>query len=295
MRSRSNGRGGRRSLNFIRDISEQKRFEEQLAAAERLRSIGTLAGGIAHDFNNILMGIQGNASLLLLHLDPASPLRARLEDIEHCVESGAELSARILGFAQGGQYNPVPTDLNGLVQASLEMFSRTRKEIEVHAAFAGDLTTVEIDRAQFEQVLLNLFVNAWQAMPGGGELFVETRNAYFDEAQAAAAGIDPGRLCPGRGARHRDAASTPRSGSGSSSRFSRPRTGGGGRGSGLASAYGIVRGITAARSRWRASPRTVRPSRSRSRPPASRSWRRCRFPGTLSRAPGRCCSWMTNR
>ena len=70
-------------------------------------------------------------------MEPASPLRARLEEIEHCVESGAELSAGILGFAQGGQYNPVPTDLNGLVQASLEMFGRTRKEIEVHAVTPG--------------------------------------------------------------------------------------------------------------------------------------------------------------
>ena len=180
------------SLNFIRDISEQKRFEEQLAAAERMRSIGTLAGGIAHDFNNILMGIQGNVSLLLLSLDSASPLRARLEEIEHCVASGADLSARILGFAQGGKYHLLPTDLNGLVRACLEMFGRTRKEIQVHAACAGDLAAVEIDRAQIEQVLLNLFVNAWQAMPGGGELFVETRNTQIEETPAAA-GIIPGR------------------------------------------------------------------------------------------------------
>jgi PAS domain S-box-containing protein len=228
------------SLNFIRDISGQKRFEEQLAATERLRSIGTLAGGIAHDFNNILMGIQGSASLLLLQLDPASPLRARLEDIEHCVESGAQLSARILGFAQGGKYNPVPTDLNGLVQASLELFSRTRKEIEVHAAFAGDLTTVEIDRAQFEQVLLNLFVNAWQAMPGGGDLFVETRNANFDDAQAAVVGLDPGRYVQvvvrdtgiGVDPAIRERIFEP---------FFSTKDRGRGTGLGLASAYGIVR------------------------------------------------------
>jgi PAS domain S-box-containing protein len=228
------------SLNFIRDISEPKRLEEQLAAAERMRSIGTLAGGIAHDFNNILMGIQGNVSLLLLSLGPASPLRARLEDIEHCVESGAELSARILGFAQGGQYNLVPTDLNGLVRASLEMFSRTRKEIEVHAACAGDLATVEIDRAQIEQVLLNLFVNAWQAMPGGGDLFVETRNAHLDEAQAAAAGIAPGRYVQvvvrdtgsGIDAAVRERIFEP---------FFTTKDRGRGTGLGLASAYGIVR------------------------------------------------------
>jgi len=232
-------KGRTAALNFIRDISEQKRFEEQLAAAERLRSIGTLAGGIAHDFNNILMGIQGNVSLLLLSLDPASPLRVRLEDIEHGVESGAELSARILGFAQGGKYQLVPTDLNGLVRASLEMFSRTRKEIEVHAA-AGDLATVEIDRAQIEQVLLNLFVNAWQAMPGGGDLFVETKNADFSEAQAAAAGIAPGRYVQvtvrdtgcGIDPAVRERIFEP---------FFTTKDRGRGTGLGLASAYGIVR------------------------------------------------------
>ena len=228
------------SLNFIRDISEQKRLEEQLAAAERLRSVGTLAGGIAHDFNNILMGIQGNVSLLLLSLAPESPLRARLEEIEHCVESGAELSARILGFAQGGQYNPVATDLNGLVRASLEMFGRTRKEIAVHTACAGDLVTVEIDRAQIEQVLLNLFVNAWQAMPGGGDLFVETRNALLDEAQAAAAGIKPGR-CAQVVVRDTGGGVDPAIQQRIFEPFFTTKDRGRGTGLGLASAYGIMK------------------------------------------------------
>ena len=228
------------TLNFIRDISEQKRLEEQLAAAERMRSIGTLAGGIAHDFNNILMGIQGNVSLLLLNLDPASPLRVRLEDIEHCVASGAELSARILGFAQGGRYQLVPTDLNGLVRASLEMFRRTRKEIEVHIAAAGDLATVEIDRAQIEQVLLNLFVNAWQAMPSGGELYVETKNADFGAAQAAAAGIAPGRYAQ-VAVRDTGSGIDPAIQARIFEPFFTTKDKGRGTGLGLASAYGIVR------------------------------------------------------
>jgi len=228
------------TLNFIRDISEQKLLEEQLAAAERMRSIGTLAGGIAHDFNNILMGIQGNASLLLLGLEPQSPLRARLEDIEHCVESGAELSARILGYAQGGKYTLAPTALNGLVRASLEMFSRTRKEIEMHVDCAGDLATVEIDRAQIEQVLLNLFVNAWQAMPAGGDLFVETRNTDVDEAQAAAAGIAPGRYVQ-VAVRDTGCGIDPAIRERIFEPFFSTKDRGRGTGLGLASAYGIVR------------------------------------------------------
>jgi len=228
------------TLNFIRDISEQKRFEEQLVSAERLRSIGTLAGGVAHDFNNILMGIQGNVSLLLQDLAPASPLRQRLEDIEHGVESGAELAARILGFAQGGKYIPTPTDLNGLVRVSLEMFSRTRKEIRVHTTFAADPATVEIDRSQIEQVLLNLFVNACQAMPADGDLFVETGTVLLSEEEAAAAGLKPGSYVQisvrdtgcGMDAAVQERIFEP---------FFTTKDRGRGTGLGLASAYGIVR------------------------------------------------------
>jgi signal transduction histidine kinase/ActR/RegA family two-component response regulator len=228
------------SLNFIRDISEQKLLAEQLAASERMRSIGTLAGGIAHDFNNLLMGIQGNVSLLLLNLGPESPLRSRLEEIEHCVESGAELSARILGFAQGGKYNLVPTDLNGLVRASLEMFGRTRKEIEARVVCAGVLPTVEVDRAQIEQVLLNLFVNAWQAMPGGGELLVEMRNAELDETQATAAGVTPGRYVQ-IAVRDTGCGIDPAVQERIFEPFFTTKDRGRGTGLGLASAYGIVR------------------------------------------------------
>ena len=120
------------------------------------------------------------------------------------------------------------------------MFSRTRKEIEVHAAFAGDLTTVEIDRAQFEQVLLNLFVNAWQAMPGGGELFVETRNAFFDAAQAAAAGLDPGRHVQ-VAVRDTGVGVDPAIRERIFEPFFSTKDRGRGTGLGLASAYGIVR------------------------------------------------------
>jgi signal transduction histidine kinase/ActR/RegA family two-component response regulator len=228
------------TLTFIRDIGEVKRLEEQLATAERLRSLGTLAGGIAHDFNNILMGIQGNASLLLLSLEPESPLRQRLEEIEHCVESGAELAAGILRFAQGGQHHAVPTNLNGLVQASLDMFGRTRREIATHAVCADDLTTVEVDRAQIEQVLLNLFVNAWQAMPGGGDLYVETRNAPLGESEAAALGMAPG---PSVRIVVRDTGSgiAPEVQQRIFEPFFTTKDRGRGTGLGLASAYGILR------------------------------------------------------
>jgi PAS domain S-box-containing protein len=228
------------TLNFIRDVDEQRRQEEQLALAERMRSIGTLAGGVAHDFNNILMGIQGNVSLLQLQLDPSSPLRERLQNIEHCVESGAELATQILGFARGGRYQLLPTDLNGLVRLAVQMYSRTRKEIAMHATYAERLPSVEVDRSQIEQVLLNLFVNAMQAMPGGGEIFVETGLAEVDARRAGLVQIPPGAYA-------RIAVRDTGSGIAPEVRerifepFFTTKERGRGTGLGLASAYGIVR------------------------------------------------------
>jgi CheY-like chemotaxis protein len=89
------------------------------------------------------------------------------------------LTRQILGFARGGKYEVKPTDLNDLLEKSAEMFSRTRKEIEIHKKFDKDLWTVEVDRGQIGQVLLNIFVNAWQAMPDGGKLFLETKNVVL--------------------------------------------------------------------------------------------------------------------
>ena len=146
-----------------------------------MESIGTLAGGIAHDFNNILMGIQGNASLTLLNMDSSHPHYERLKNIEQYIESGAKLTEQLLGFARGGKYEVKPTDLNELLKKSSEMFGHTKKEIAIHAKYQEGLWTVEVDRGQIEQVLLNLYVNADHAMPGGGELYLETKNVTLDE------------------------------------------------------------------------------------------------------------------
>ena len=164
------------TLNFLRDITEQKQLEAQLHRAQRMEAIGTLAGGIAHDFNNLLMGIQGNASLILMDLKPDDPLADRVRDIQESVRRGAELTRQLLGFARGGKYHVEPTDINRLTKQTCDLFARTKKEIKVYEKYQKDLWTTDVDRTQIEQVLLNIFVNAWQAMPGGGELFVETEN-----------------------------------------------------------------------------------------------------------------------
>jgi len=159
-------------------IAEKQREQlvTQMMQAQKMEAIGTLAGGIAHDFNNLLMGFQGNLSLMLLDVDRSHPHYDFLTNMEEYVKRGSELTRQILGFARGGKYEVRPTDLNDLLEKSAEMFSRTRKEIAIHKKFQGDLWTVEVDRGQIEQVLLNIFVNAWQAMPEGGKLFLETKN-----------------------------------------------------------------------------------------------------------------------
>jgi two-component system cell cycle sensor histidine kinase/response regulator CckA len=168
---------------IVQDVTDQliaEKQREQLVTqmlhAQKMEAIGTLAGGIAHDFNNLLMGFQGNLSLMLMDVDAKHPHYDFLTNMEEYVKRGSELTRQILGFARGGKYEVRPTDLNELLEKSAEMFSRTKKEIPIHKKFQQDLWTVEVDRGQIEQVLLNIFVNAWQAMPDGGKLFLETEN-----------------------------------------------------------------------------------------------------------------------
>jgi signal transduction histidine kinase len=163
-------------IMVLDDVSERKRIEAQFHHAQRMEAVGTLAGGIAHDFNNLLMVIQGNISLMLFDLDPKHPFYERLKSIEKQVQSGSRLTAQLLGYARKGRYEVRPIDLNLLVQEACETFNRTRKEILIHQELSRDLYAIEADAGQLEQVLMNLFVNAADAMPGGGTLVVRTVN-----------------------------------------------------------------------------------------------------------------------
>jgi two-component system cell cycle sensor histidine kinase/response regulator CckA len=171
----------------LRDVSERKeaeaenrKLEIQVRQAQKMESIGTLAGGIAHDFNNILMGIQGNASLMGLKTEPEHPNYEKIKNIEMYVESGTELTRQLLGFARRGKYHAIATDVNDVINKSATMFGRTKKEIQIKMELAPDIWTAEVDRGQIEQALLNLYVNAWQAMPHGGELYLKTENVVLD-------------------------------------------------------------------------------------------------------------------
>ncbi len=179
-------------LVFLRDVTEKKLMEQELLNAEKMKAIGTLAGGIAHDFNNLLMGILGYVSLLLLNTEDSDPRYAKMSSIEKLVDRGANLTKQLLGFARGGKYEVKPTDPNGLVSQSSDLFGHTRQELTIHRTYEQDAYAVDVDRGQIEQVLLNLYVNAWQAMPSGGELHLETKNVTLDQAFCTRYSLKPG-------------------------------------------------------------------------------------------------------
>ncbi len=176
----------------LKDITESKRLEAQFQQAQKMEAIGTLAGGIAHDFNNLLMGTQGNISLMLLDMDSSHPHYERLKSIERQIQSGAKLTSLLLGYARKGKYEVKPVDLNQLVGETSDTFGRTRKEITIHQELAEDLFAIEADRAQIEQVLLNLFVNAGDAMSGGGDLILKTMNTTHDDMKGELYDPKPG-------------------------------------------------------------------------------------------------------
>ena len=169
-------------LTILLDFTEQKRLEAQFQQAQRIEAIGTLAGGIAHDFNNLLMAIQGNVSLLRMQFEITDEVAERLEAIEEYIQNGSELTRQLLGFARGGQYEIKQSNLNVLIQKCSKMFGRTKKNITIQHQLEDNLWTVSVDRGQIEQVFLNLFVNAGQAMPDGGELFLKTENVTLDHS-----------------------------------------------------------------------------------------------------------------
>jgi two-component system, cell cycle sensor histidine kinase and response regulator CckA len=191
-----------RGLNgVLADIHERKTAQQALQSqqellqqAQKMEAIGTLASGIAHDFNNLLMGIQGRASLLLMDSEIGQPGYEHLKGIEQYIKSAAELTQQLLGLARGGKYEVVTADLNALIRKTIEMFGRTKKEIKLLTKLQPELRTVEIDCTQIEQVLLNLLVNAWQAMPEGGEIAIVTQDIDLEAGDARVFHVSPGRF-----------------------------------------------------------------------------------------------------
>jgi PAS domain S-box-containing protein len=180
-------------LQIATDITDLKKMEETLRQSHKMEAIGTLAGGIAHNFNNLLMGIQGHASLMSFELERSHPHVEHINAINEYIRSAVDLTKQLLGFVRGGKYEVKPIDLNQLVIQSAAMFGQTRKEIQIHTKALQSRLVVEADRAQIEQVLLNLYINAWQSMPNKGELYLEISIVSLDETACTPHQIEPGR------------------------------------------------------------------------------------------------------
>ncbi|MGB2928076.1 MAG: PAS domain S-box protein [Desulfobacterales bacterium] len=229
------------TLVILRDISEKKKFEAKLQYMERMEAIGTLAGGIAHDFNNLMMGMQGNISLILYDANSSHPYYEKLKNIEKLIQSGSELTRQLLGYARKGKYEVKPINLNQIVKYNSETFGRTRKNITIHREFAEDLFAIKADESQIGQVLINLYINAADAMPDGGELILKTMNVTHRKMKNKRYDPKPG---------HYVLLQVTDNGTGMDEKtierifepFFTTKEMGGGSGLGLASVYGIIKG-----------------------------------------------------
>jgi PAS domain S-box-containing protein len=169
-------------LCFIRDITPQKRLEAQYLHAQKMEAVGTLAGGIAHDFNNLLQAILGYAELLLLGRGKQDPGYQELQEIKRAAQRGGELTYRLLTFSRRVQSELTPVNLNQEVNQIQRLLQRTiSKMIDIELNLADDLRTINGDPAQIEQALMNLALNARDAMPEGGRLRIGTKNVTLDE------------------------------------------------------------------------------------------------------------------
>jgi len=182
---------------FIIDISQKKQLEKKLFQTQRMESIGTLAGGIAHDFNNILMGIQGNISLLEFEIDSEKLNKKdaadRISSVNHLIKSGSNLTKQILGFAKKAAINVTPVDLNKFIKYHNIMFGRTRKDVTIVENFENNLLAADIDKSQIEQALLNIYINACQAMQDIKKIYVQTEKVVLNEDFDKTCKINQGR------------------------------------------------------------------------------------------------------
>ncbi|MBU2552549.1 MAG: PAS domain S-box protein [Proteobacteria bacterium] len=165
-----------------RDVTDSKNLEDQLAQAQKIESVGTLAGGIAHDFNNMLQAIAGYTELLLMDKEEDHADLKHLKIIEQATQKARGLTRQLLTFSRKMQSDLRPTDLNAEIEQMAVLLERTiPRMIEIDLKLAGDLRHVKADRLQLEQVIMNLGINASQAMPDGGRLVIETGNISLDE------------------------------------------------------------------------------------------------------------------
>lgn len=177
------GSGGVKGVvHMVADVTERKRLEEQLHHSLKMEAVGRLAGGVAHDFNNLLMIIEGYSQMLLSGMDADNPVRTDLEEVLKAAERAGDLTKQLLSFSRRQIVQPKLIDMNSLMRNLERMLKRIiGEDIELVTNFEPKLKSVIADPGQIEQVVLNMTVNARDAMPSGGRLIIETLNVHLDE------------------------------------------------------------------------------------------------------------------
>ncbi|MFN2566708.1 MAG: PAS domain S-box protein [Gemmatimonadaceae bacterium] len=179
-------------ISVSRDVTERRRLEAQLQQSQKMEAVGRLAGGIAHDFNNMLTAVKAYTEFLLEDLDPADARRTDVQEIAKAADRAASLTRQLLAFSRKQVLQPRPLDLNGVVAGMEKMLSRLiGEDLHIVTRLDPELKLVEADPSQIEQVIMNLVVNARDAMPDGGVLTIETRNVTLEQVDPAW-GIEPG-------------------------------------------------------------------------------------------------------
>jgi two-component system, cell cycle sensor histidine kinase and response regulator CckA len=180
-----NGKNGTTFELFAEDVTERRALEQQLRQSQKMEAVGRLAGGIAHDFNNLLMVISGYSEFLLDRLGPDPALRAPAQEISGAAQRASSLTRQLLAFSRKQMMAPKILDLNAVVTENLKMLTRViGEDIELVMVPAPELGAVRADASQIDQVILNLAVNARDAMPSGGRLTIETSNVTLNEEHA---------------------------------------------------------------------------------------------------------------
>ena len=175
-----------RFIAIVRDITERQQLEEQLRQSQKMEAIGVLAGGIAHDFNNLLTAINGYSEIVLKKMPVSDPLHHNVEEIRAAGDRAAALTTQLLAFSRKQVMKPVVHNLNDVITNIEKMLRRIiRENIDLKTVLDPDLGNINADPGQIEQVIMNLVVNARDAMPDGGRLTVETQNIYLDEDYAS--------------------------------------------------------------------------------------------------------------
>ena len=177
------------------NITDRKQLEEQLRQAQKMEAVGRLAGGIAHDFNNLLMVIQGYADLMTERLAEGDPLRRSAEQIQTASQRATSLTRQLLAFSRKQMLAPKVLNVQSVVVDMEKILRRLiGEDIQLETSSVADLGLIKADRSQIEQVIMNLAVNARDAMPEGGRLTIETANVELDKAAAH----PPAVLSPGK-------------------------------------------------------------------------------------------------